>query len=150
MLTSSREILCIFTQIRVIVRNKKRQCHENAQMHLPFNFTFPFDLGWAMVNKDICFVLKWSKCPAVQKWVQKNCDALRPSESRSWEAASGGEGRLGLSGKMKVSWGLLMFWCLDLTDLSLYYTVAKESFRFSSGSWTRQHIVYNHFHNHSA
>ena len=40
------------------MRNKKRQCHENAQMHLPFNFTFPFDLGWAMVNKDICFVLK--------------------------------------------------------------------------------------------
>ena len=84
MLTLSREILCIFTQIRVIVRNKKRQCHETAQMQLSFNYTFPFDLRWAMVNEDICFVLKWIQMAgSAEVVVEKNCDALRPSESRS-------------------------------------------------------------------
>ena len=65
------------------MRNKKRQCHESAQMHLPFNSTFPFDLGWAMVNKDICFVLKLIQMADSVEVVQKNCDALRPSESRA-------------------------------------------------------------------
>ena len=36
-----------------------------------------------MVNKDICFVLKLIQMADSVEVVQKNCDALRPSESRA-------------------------------------------------------------------